>query len=156
MTLEIIKPRRQNLILLFDNGEDDILADFHAHITDRVSEIADSEYLLFVQSCDAFCQIKDGCLQLCDWDKCYFSQALPPDTADLPDGGEVIIINTPKGLDRQTLLEKFGQTKNMDETNQAIGGLIAQYNVYEGLLLALLTEQEKQKMEAAWAREDQG
>ena len=93
-------------LILFDNGKDNFLADFHQAFSGCEVE-SEYENIFALFGTDAFFTVRGGQLDLQDWDgKIYFSLPLPF-PLDLADGCSVMLVGTLEPVAAERLQVRF-------------------------------------------------
>ena len=96
-------------LILFDNGKDNFLADFHQAFSGCEVE-SEYENIFALFGTDAFFTVRGGQLDLQDWDgKIYFSLPLPF-PLDLADGCSVMLVGTLEPVAAERLQETFAKS----------------------------------------------
>lgn len=112
-------------MILFDNGKDNFLADFHQAFTGCKVE-SEHENIFALFGTDAFFTVRGGQPTLQDWDgKIYFSLPLPF-PLDLADGCGVMPVGTPEPVAAERLQARFADKNDNAGLSQALFDFAAQ------------------------------
>ncbi|WP_218042250.1 hypothetical protein [Eikenella glucosivorans] len=137
-------------LILFDNGRDNFLKEFHQAFADDAIE-GEYENLWYLLGTDAFFAVRENQLVLQDWDdKTYFSLPLS-EPLNLADNCGVMLIDTPEPVDAATLQAAFG---NVADDNEALSQALFDFEAQNGwskydcraLCICLFNKSEQEQM----------
>lgn len=137
-------------LILFDNGQDNYLNEFHQEFADYAIE-GEYENLWYLLGTDAFFAVRENQLVLQDWDgKTYFALPLS-EPLNLADNCGVMLIDTPEPVAAATLQAVFG---NMADNTEALSQALFDFEAQNGwsrydcqaLCICLFSEKEQERM----------